>query len=122
MENRGLSETEYYAILDSYKAVEPPLWSKCDPALWEAERDRCASMYRAGRAHMPMIAEMFNSWSKAWAHRARRYAVNVKQRDAAAVAAVLESVDTETARREFKLARAYQAEIDALIAAPWGSL
>lgn len=122
MENQGLSESEYLAILDSYSTVAPPMWSRCNPELWERERDRCASMYRMGRAHMPMIAEMFNVWSRAWAHRARRYAVAVKQRDAAAVDAVLNAGDSDEARRAFKLARAYQSEIDALIAAPWGSL
>ena len=122
MENQGLSESEYLAILDGYSAVAPPMWDRCHPELWERERDRCASMYRAGRAHMPMIAQMFQVWSRAWGNRARRYAEAVKCRDAAAVSSVLNANDSDEARVQFKLARLYQSDIEALVAAPWGSL
>jgi hypothetical protein len=121
MENQVWSDSQYFEVHLGFTLVAPPMWTTCDPTMWEQERDRAASMSRAARAHMPKLVDMFDAWRRAWNTRATRYADAVKGRDAAAVAAVLDSADQEGARRAFKLARAYQAEIDALIAAPWGA-
>jgi len=114
-----MTEKEYWETVDAFTNVEPPGWKTFPPESWERERDRCASMSRAARAHMPLIVGMFDAWARAWKTRADLYAYATENRNAAAVSAVLTTTDTEEARRAFRLARAYQAEMDALIAQSW---
>lgn len=119
MENQSVETALKPWTHDAYSVMPPPGWETLDPAAWGTERDRCATMYRMSRAHMPLIAEMFNVWRQAWTARVVAYDAAVKRRDTAAVAAVVRAVDVKTARSHYLDAREAQSYIDALVSAPW---
>lgn len=102
--------------------IPPPRWTTALPDEWEQERERCAAMSRAARAHMPDLVPMLDAWRIGWDRRARAYAIVVEVRNRAAVAAVVDEVTPEDARLSFRQARAAEAERRALIALPWDTV
>lgn len=118
-----MNETDYWrdrcAILAPTTHAEPPRWTTALPDEWEAERDRCRAMSRAARAHMGDLVDMFDTWATAWDRRHRAYVVITEARNRAAVSAVCDESDHETARQAFRAARTAEAERRAILTLAW---
>lgn len=75
-------------------------------------------MRRMSEGRMPEIAPMFAEWRDAWRARAERYGAAYRRRQDEAVAAVRGGAP-DLSRAAFARAREADAEVDALVAAPW---
>jgi hypothetical protein len=62
---------------------------------------------------------MFDAWAIAWDRRSRAYVLVVEARNRAAVAAVVDSSDAETARQQYRSARAAESDRLSLLSLPW---
>jgi len=119
-----MNETDYWrdrAAGASTHPIEPPRWSSASPDEWEREGERCRAMSRAARAHLAELAPMFDAWAIAWDRRSRAYVLVVEARNRAAVAAVVNTSDAETARQQYRSARAAESDRLSLLSLPWCS-